>query len=262
MRLVSHPSKLPSSLGQEGACDQNYVNVVQARNSHLSNTPGPVKDLRSEFLQQSLRTLAHELFILWKHNSTWSPFAQLLYSQCTRSSLARYTPTLWSAKTRPHLAWPANRSSCSTSATDGVSPSAPHAPDNSSNDVAAARAAAHDNMEPHLNLQACSTRLLMRRVSSQAFDRKLQVSYDHRPPTSVAITTRRTRRWTPYQLWVCAFFPLPRRIKSNSVSFHGVSPGTAIRTKRTHQCRLRVGPFKKEKAIRDLESAPNRDHEP
>ena len=28
-----------------GAYDQNYVNVVQACNSHVSNTQGPVKDL-------------------------------------------------------------------------------------------------------------------------------------------------------------------------------------------------------------------------
>ena len=46
---------------------------------------------------------------------------------------------------------------------------------------------------PHVNLQACSW------VSSRAFalaicDRKLRVSSDHRPPTSVAITTRRARR--------------------------------------------------------------------
>ena len=50
-----------------------------------------------------------------------------------------------SLRTQPHPARPANRNTCSTSATHGV-----------------ARAAAHDNMDPPLNLQACSTRLLMK----------------------------------------------------------------------------------------------------
>ena len=32
-------------VGTKGAYDKNYVNVVQARNSHLSNTPGPGNNL-------------------------------------------------------------------------------------------------------------------------------------------------------------------------------------------------------------------------
>ena len=55
----------------------------------------------------------------------------------------------------------AKRKSRSTSAANGVDPSAPRTPGNSSIDVATARATVHDKMEPHLNLHACSALLLI-----------------------------------------------------------------------------------------------------
>ena len=59
--------------------------------------------------------------------------------------------------------------------------------------MATALAAAHDSIEPHLNLHACSVRRLMRWGSPRAF----ALAVDHRPPTSRAITTGWARRWTP-----------------------------------------------------------------
>ena len=65
----------------------------------------------------------------------------------------------------------AKRKSCSTSAANGVDPSAPRTPGNSSIDVATARATVHDKMEPHLNLHACSALLLINEVSPRALAR-------------------------------------------------------------------------------------------
>ena len=92
--------------------------------------------------------------------------------------------------------------SCSTSAAVGVSPSPPRAPGNSSNEVGTALAAAHDSVEPHLNLHACSVRRLMRWGSPRASlwpagTRSSWSPSTTGPPTSRAITNRRARRWTP-----------------------------------------------------------------
>ena len=59
-----------------------------------------------------------------------------------------------------------------------------------------------------------------------------------------------------HQLLVRSFLPLSRRLRSNSVSFHSVSPGTAIRTTHQNCVDCGLGPSKEGKAVRDHLEVP------
>ena len=66
-------------------------------------------------------------------------------------------------------------------------------------DEATARATAHANIPPHRIRQACSARFLIKGISLRARAianalRNPLVSSDHRPPTSIAATTKCARR--------------------------------------------------------------------
>ena len=116
-----------------------------------------------------------------------------------------------------------NRNSCSTSATDGVSQSVPRAFCNSSNDVGTARPAAHDNVDPHLNFQVCSTCLLKRWVSSRGHGSEFPSTLGTFVLSSVAPPQE------PLRLF-------PRRV---SWPFHQNEVNSP------ESCRLRVGPPKR-----------------
>ena len=107
--------------------------------------------------------------------------------------------------------------SCSTSAANGVDPSAPRTPSNSSINVATARATAHDNQPPRLFRSSTRSLLGLWRVPTETRN-----SWSHS-------TTRTTKRavW-PHQLRIRPCFPSANRLKSDSIKVGGTSPGAPI----------------------------------
>ena len=97
---------------------------------------------------------------------------------------------------------PACVKSRSTSWEARHAPSAPRAPGNSKRDDATALATVQEKSEPHLRRQACSTLLRSKGGTDRALARarelkNLCVSWDHRPQTSTASTTKRARPRRP-----------------------------------------------------------------
>ena len=106
-------------------------------------------------------------------------------------------------------------------------------------DEATACATAHANMPLHLISQACSARFLIRGSSLRARAmasalRSPRVSSDHRPPTSIATTTKCARRLGPKRTG--ALFPPACNLECHTISLRGSTSRDTTSVQNADQC--------------------------
>ena len=143
-------------------------------------------------------------------------------------------PKLEKAWHHPHR--PAYRWSRSTSTEGGVTPSTPCPPRKSNKEAANALAAAHDKMEYHRNLHACSKRPCDKggsdlKCAFASIWTNVRASLDQRPPTFIPKTTKRSRPCAN-ELRVSGFFAPTGSPQCHAPSL-SAAPGTGSPSPRT-----------------------------